>query len=364
MLRVDPSTESLPGSQAEQASQQEGTARARRAGLPSAGARILKLFEEIEEERKKDLSEKLAEPEGAQQTAGGSGLFDVEWIGGYRGVDLAIDRRRLTGITIEQRGSLIRFPRDAEVLYKETGAEAYGDPRGPEEPMEVTKMQKPLGTGQLLPDGPGVNWEHWFRAFEDQAAQKKVPLEQWPDLLRWQVSPALRGEVETAIGTCLREAKIPPRRLYAAVRDELLEGCGVKYDAWTYFRRIVEMTPGARSAQDLAKYLKELAQDYEAARKRASLRLYRLSELSGYSLALIYHSKLKDETRRQLPRPSELPFSFTGSAFTTLVGKAMRLEAAEQPLLSEDVPKVAAVVTADENKDTHEAGQSGGKTEG
>ena len=86
--------ESLPGSQPEQALQQEGTEKARRAGVPSTNSRILRLFEEIEKERKKKLSEKLAAPDGVQQTAGGNGLSDVEWLGGYRGVDLAIDRRR------------------------------------------------------------------------------------------------------------------------------------------------------------------------------------------------------------------------------------------------------------------------------
>lgn len=56
--------ESFPKSQQEQASQEAGIAKSRIAGLPSAGPRLLRLYEEFEEERKKHLSERLAAPDG------------------------------------------------------------------------------------------------------------------------------------------------------------------------------------------------------------------------------------------------------------------------------------------------------------
>lgn len=74
--------ESLPGGQAEQALQWAGTARARKAGLPLTGCRLLQFCEEIEGERERNLSEKLAAADGAQQTPGERTLVDVEWIGG------------------------------------------------------------------------------------------------------------------------------------------------------------------------------------------------------------------------------------------------------------------------------------------
>ena len=90
-------------------------------------------------------------------------------------MSLAVRRRGITNTTVELRGNLIRFPLDAEIPHKFSGPEAHGESRGPEEPMEAAKMQKPLGAGQLLPDGPNVSWERWFRAFEIQAAQKSIP---------------------------------------------------------------------------------------------------------------------------------------------------------------------------------------------
>lgn len=55
------------GSQAEQASQEAGNSKALKAGMFYAGHRLLQLYEDIEEKRKKVLGEKLAAPDGAQR---------------------------------------------------------------------------------------------------------------------------------------------------------------------------------------------------------------------------------------------------------------------------------------------------------
>lgn len=115
------------------------------------------------------------------------------------------------------------------------------------------------------------------------------------------VTKGQRRSGETAIGTCLREPKIGSRRLYAGVRDELLDSGKGNYDLWTYCRRLVEITPGSRSAQNLVNYLEGLVQDYEKARKRATCWLWRHPELTGHFLALLYCTKSKEKSRRHLP---------------------------------------------------------------
>ena len=172
----------------------------------------------------------LAKPVSGDGTATVDGLDEKDWVGGYAGTELLLIRRSAFRTPIEPKGNYIRLPIDAATLYKHLGKETLGVGVGPETPMDEAKMQKPLGAmGPLQPEGPGVNWEHWFRLFEEHATQKSVPLEQWPDLLKWQTSPAMRKVITAKVGACLREHAIPPRLVYGTVRALLIGGPNGKY---------------------------------------------------------------------------------------------------------------------------------------
>ena len=253
------------------------------------------------------------------------GPTEWEWLGGEEGIESIIVRRDIFQTPVSKTG--LKMPLDAAIVDKALVGVTYGKALGAEKEMEEAKMQKLILTvGRLQPDAEGVDWEDWFLTFESETSGHGIPLEQWPTFLAWQSTTEVRALVNRRRAEYANLYNIPPRRLYAAVRDKLLGSSRGKYGAWTYLNRLFTIEQGARGASDLAAYVRKIATYYELARKRATAWLERFPEISGATLALVYYYALPKAIQDKVAAPPEVTPNPQESRFDKIVDEAIACE--------------------------------------
>lgn len=136
-----------------------------------------RLAKTLDSQRENVLQRITRKAEAAEPSKGEKTPYEVEWIGGVRGLKIIVECRKALGILVEQHGGRVRFPVEAGIVHKYSGEEGLGLKQRSVLRMEDEKMRKPLGSlSQLQEDGPSVDWEHGFRQFESYGVAKSLPL--------------------------------------------------------------------------------------------------------------------------------------------------------------------------------------------
>ena len=289
-------------------------------------------------------AEDVAKTLGIAYSAGDGGMpRDFEWMGGPFGIAQLFIRRKVNDKKLQMEGFRFVTDRNTRILYEEDGLYAAGFIDTQVEPLSEDKLCKPIAG--IDPLKPETDWAQWFRLFENALVSKPVPIDQWADVLVRHVDADLRTCVTNEMAA-YRQANVPRRYLYAALRDFLLNSAGDKYHPMVYLDRVYNIKQGEFEAETLALKLNQLFTLYEAARKRAVFNFKRYPPISPSYAAWIYFSKLDKAIQQKIPAPSRVQPLQGRDDYTELI---LLARDAEQNLRSAGVltqlPALTAAVT-------------------
>ena len=140
-----------------------------------------------------------------------------------------------------------------------------------------------------------------MRGFQDHLGMLRWPPKLWLAALKQNTEGALRAQIDHRINLESSEALAPQVR-YEAVRVAVFAHQGSKYACFTYFRRLTRVDKGARDVDSLARYIWQLALNYEAAREREACQLINHPEISFLVFIDVFLHELPQEVQQGIVR--------------------------------------------------------------